>query len=112
MPKKSNSKANPSPTTIPSVLAGVAGDYFVAAELSRRGYIASISLQAIARDPNFLLAYCQLADGHDQLYFVGGVNHTPARLALAEAAVQTAMRLGPDAGETHLWSWKRGCCSL
>src|SRR5436305_14785361 len=45
MPKKINSKANPSPTTIPPVLAGVAGEYFVAAELSRRGYIASISLR-------------------------------------------------------------------
>src|SRR3990170_2686686 len=30
---------------IPSMLAGVAGEYFVAAELSRRGYIASISLR-------------------------------------------------------------------
>jgi hypothetical protein len=30
---------------IPSVLVGVAGEYFVAAELSRRGYIASISLR-------------------------------------------------------------------
>ena len=30
---------------IPSLLAGVAGEYFVAAELSRRGHIASISLR-------------------------------------------------------------------
>ena len=30
---------------IPAVLTGVAGEYFVAAELSRRGYIASISLR-------------------------------------------------------------------
>ncbi len=30
---------------IPSILAGVAGEYYVAAELSRRGYIASISLK-------------------------------------------------------------------
>lgn len=30
---------------IPPILAGVAGEYFVAAELSRRGYIASISLR-------------------------------------------------------------------
>jgi hypothetical protein len=30
---------------IPSVLVGVSGEYFVAAELSRRGYIASISLR-------------------------------------------------------------------
>ncbi len=45
MLKKTNSKANPGPTTIPPVLTGVAGEYFVAAELSRRGYIASISLR-------------------------------------------------------------------
>ncbi len=32
-------------TKIPPVLTGVAGEYFVAAELSRRGYIASISLR-------------------------------------------------------------------
>jgi hypothetical protein len=31
--------------SLPPVLAGVAGEYFVAAELSRRGYIASISLR-------------------------------------------------------------------
>ena len=30
---------------IPTILAGVAGEYFVAAELSRRGWIASISLR-------------------------------------------------------------------
>jgi hypothetical protein len=45
MSKKTNSKANPNPTTIPPVLTGVAGEYFVAAELSRRGHIASISLR-------------------------------------------------------------------
>ena len=31
-----------------------------------------------------------------------GPDHTPARLALAEAAVQAATRLRPDAAETHL----------
>ena len=30
-----------------------------------------------------------------------GFDHTPARLALAEAAIQAAFRLRPDAGETH-----------
>src|SRR5207244_5784287 len=38
---------------------------------------------------------------HDALYFFG-VDHTSARLALAEAALQAAYRLRPDAGETHL----------
>jgi TolB-like protein/Tfp pilus assembly protein PilF len=57
--------------------------------------------QAIGRDPSFLQAYCQLAYAHEQLYFLG-FDHTPARLALAEAAIEQAYRLRPDAGETHL----------
>lgn len=57
--------------------------------------------QAVARDPNYLLAWCQLAGAHDQLYLTGP-DHTPARLARAEIAVQAAQRLRPDAGETHL----------
>jgi TolB-like protein/Tfp pilus assembly protein PilF len=57
--------------------------------------------QAIARDPSFFLAYCQLAYAHDQLYFISG-DHTAARLALAQAALDAALRLRPDAGEAHL----------
>jgi serine/threonine protein kinase/Tfp pilus assembly protein PilF len=57
--------------------------------------------QAVARDPSFFDAYCQLAFAHDALYFYG-YDHTSARLALAEAALQAASRLRPDAGETHL----------
>src|SRR4029453_11602422 len=38
---------------------------------------------------------------HDQLYFFG-LDHTPARLASAEAAVQEAFRIRPNAGEAHL----------
>jgi TolB-like protein/Tfp pilus assembly protein PilF len=57
--------------------------------------------QAVARDPSFFRAHCQLAYAHDALYFLG-FDHTAARLALAEAAVQAATRLRPDAGETHL----------
>ena len=57
--------------------------------------------QAVTRDPAFFKAYCQLAHTHDRLYFLG-YDHTPARLALAEAAIQTAFRLRPDAGEAHL----------
>jgi tetratricopeptide (TPR) repeat protein len=57
--------------------------------------------QAVARDPSFLQAYCRLARAHDQLYFFGR-DHTPARLAAAEAALKEAFRIRPDAGEAHL----------
>ena len=57
--------------------------------------------QALARDPRFHLAYCELAYAHDNLYVLG-LDHTPKRRALAEAAVQDALRLSPDSGATHL----------
>jgi TolB-like protein/class 3 adenylate cyclase/Tfp pilus assembly protein PilF len=57
--------------------------------------------QAVARDPSFFFAYCQLASAHDQLYFLG-IDHTASRLSLAETAIQAAFRLRPDAGEVHL----------
>ena len=58
--------------------------------------------EAVKRDPSFFDAYCQLARAHGYLYAVTGTDHTPARLALAEAALQAATRLQPDAAETHL----------
>ncbi|PYK10812.1 MAG: hypothetical protein DME61_02465, partial [Verrucomicrobia bacterium] len=58
--------------------------------------------EAVKRDPSFFDAYCQLAYAHEYFYGVRGSDHTPARLALAEAAVQAANRLRPDAAETHL----------
>jgi serine/threonine-protein kinase len=58
--------------------------------------------EAVKRDPSFFDAYCQLADAHEWLYAVRGTDHTSARLALAEAALQAATRLRPDAAETHL----------
>src|SRR6266446_2005805 len=57
--------------------------------------------QALARDPSFFAAQCQLALAHDTLYSLG-VDHTPERRALAETAVEAAFRLRPDAGEAHL----------
>jgi tetratricopeptide (TPR) repeat protein len=57
--------------------------------------------QALSRDPSFFAAQCQLSYAHDQLYALN-VDRTPERLALAEAAVQAAFRLRPDAGEAHL----------
>lgn len=58
--------------------------------------------EAVKRDPSFFDAYCQLAFAHEQLYTTRRSDHTPARLALAEAALQAATRLRPDAAESHL----------
>ncbi len=57
--------------------------------------------QAVARDPVFFDAYCQLAGAHDRIYF-GAVDHSDARLKLAESAIQSIQRLQPERGETHL----------
>jgi len=62
--------------------------------------------QAVARDPAFVLAYCELAQSHDRLYreqiaISGGETGIDHR-ALAEAAVAKAMRIAPDAGRLHL----------
>jgi TolB-like protein/Tfp pilus assembly protein PilF len=62
---------------------------------------ADLLNQAVTHDPSFFQAYCQLAYAHDLLHSLG-FDHTPARLALAEAAVEKAFRLRPDAGEAHL----------
>ena len=58
--------------------------------------------QAVAQDPSFFAAYCQLASAHGQVYIAAPNEHTAARLALAEAATQAASRLRPDSGEAHL----------
>ena len=57
--------------------------------------------EALTRDPNFLQAWCLLSRVHSVAYFRGH-DHTPARLDLAKAALERAMRLQPDAGEVHL----------
>src|SRR2546423_10673467 len=57
--------------------------------------------KAVARDPNFFLAYCQLAFAHD-LAYQEETDHTPDRLAMAKSAIDSAFRLRPDSGEAHL----------
>jgi serine/threonine protein kinase len=56
--------------------------------------------QAIARDPDFLLAYYWLAKAHDWLY--SNTDRTSTRLALAQGAIDSAFRLNPNSGEAHL----------
>jgi len=57
--------------------------------------------QAVARDPHFLQAWCLLSRVHSVAYFRGH-DHTAARLDLANAALEAARRLQPNAGEVHL----------
>ncbi|HEX8076864.1 MAG TPA: protein kinase, partial [Chthoniobacterales bacterium] len=80
--------------------AAIATSAFGAAE-DRLAEAVRLLEQAIARDPKFVAAYCDLAGVHDFTY-LSGLDHTPARLALAEKAVQTALQLQPESGEAHL----------
>jgi TolB-like protein len=78
-------------------------DSVVNASRQKENYFKAVQLldQAVARDPAFLLAHCQLAYAHDYIYFLD-YDRTETRLALAETCVTAAVRLQPDAGETHL----------
>jgi TolB-like protein len=81
-----------------NLLAGAA-----ARENGKDDLLGAVDLldQAVARDPSFAQAYGQLAWANDLLYYHGH-DHTPARLARAEAAIDAMSRLQPEAGETHL----------
>jgi TolB-like protein/tRNA A-37 threonylcarbamoyl transferase component Bud32/Tfp pilus assembly protein PilF len=80
-----------------------ANDILLAKNVAHPDYGQAIDLlnRAVARDPSFLEAYCQLAFAHDQLYFEG-IDRTPARLAMAKGTIDSAFRLKPDSGEAHL----------
>ena len=57
--------------------------------------------QAIARDPQFSLAYALASRLHSELYWFGD-DKNDSRLELAKTAADTALRLRPDSGEAHL----------
>ena len=59
--------------------------------------------EATRRDPSFYLAYCELSKAQGQAWFYS-IDPSPQRLALARSAIDAAIRLKPDAGETHLAS--------
>src|SRR5262245_10080314 len=56
---------------------------------------------AIARDPAFHAAFCQLVLANNYLY-AQGYDHTPERLSAAEEALKQAAELRPDSPDTHL----------
>jgi TolB-like protein/Tfp pilus assembly protein PilF len=74
---------------------------FTSSEKANLLRAADLLNQAVAHDPTFFQAYCQLASVHDQLYHFR-FDRTPQRMAVAEAAIESAFRLRPDAGEAHL----------
>jgi TolB-like protein/Tfp pilus assembly protein PilF/class 3 adenylate cyclase len=66
--------------------------------------------EATKHDPNFLLAYCRIARTHLTYYWYG-FDRSPARLSLADAAIQKALSLQPDSGSAHLargWYFYQG----
>jgi tetratricopeptide (TPR) repeat protein len=62
---------------------------------------AELVEQATKRDPQFLQAWCLLAEVQLDLYWEG-LDHTEARREASRVAVEQAVRLQPNAGETHL----------
>jgi Flp pilus assembly protein TadD len=56
---------------------------------------------AIARDPQFALAYCLLAEAHLHIYRYMD-ERGPSHLTAAKGAADTALRLAPDLAEAHL----------
>jgi serine/threonine protein kinase/tetratricopeptide (TPR) repeat protein len=87
----------------------VAYDFYVRAKLlvmahyiEEKNFLEAERLldQAIARDPDFFLAYCLIAEVQSRLYW--NFYHTPVRRDLAERAVKAALHLRPEAGEGHL----------
>jgi TolB-like protein/Flp pilus assembly protein TadD len=57
--------------------------------------------QAVARDPQFALAYCLGSRVNAELYWFGH-DRSRARLNNAKAAADVALRLQPDLGDAHL----------
>src|ERR1700757_670660 len=62
---------------------------------------ADLFKSAIARDPTFHAALCQLVRVNDLLY-AQGYDHTPERLSAAGEALERAAELRPDSADTHL----------
>ena len=62
--------------------------------------------EAVSRDPKFVLAYCELARRHDEMFFNRNIGPPEDLLvdhrSFAELALIKATRLRPDSGALHL----------
>ncbi|MEP6955650.1 MAG: hypothetical protein ABI883_02405 [Chthoniobacterales bacterium] len=76
---------------------------YLNADDQRAGLLQAVRMseEAVARDPEFALAYCYAARAHSLLYFLD-LDPTASRRTLAENAIQQASRLRPDSPEVHL----------
>ncbi len=83
-----------------SLIYNVGVTFAVDVQEKRLSEAVDLLNKAVARDPNFFLAYCRLAFVHDLAY--QDEISTPGRLALAKSAIDSAFRLRPDSGEAHL----------
>ena len=83
----------------------LAYDFYLQAKESffQDNYVRAAQLleASLLRDPQFTLAYCLLAEVHLFAYRFAG-DLTPARLAKAKEAADTALRLQPNLPESHL----------
>jgi serine/threonine protein kinase/Tfp pilus assembly protein PilF len=79
----------------------IASSGFSTPQLESLSEAVELLNRATEHDPKFALAYYQLAHAHDLFYFIG-IDHTPARLAMADAAIKALTRLRPNSGEAHL----------
>jgi TolB-like protein/Tfp pilus assembly protein PilF len=57
--------------------------------------------RAVELDPDFTLAYAELAKVHSEMYFMH-MDHTKARISKAKAAIDRAIELQPDSPAVHL----------
>jgi tetratricopeptide (TPR) repeat protein/predicted Ser/Thr protein kinase len=58
--------------------------------------------EAVKLDPSFGLAWARLSCVQSQIYWAGGLDPKPQRLAAAKDALDHALALAPDLAETHL----------
>ncbi|HWA28576.1 MAG TPA: TIR domain-containing protein [Lacunisphaera sp.] len=90
----------------------VAYDLFLQGRILKQGLSATATREiyepiidlyerAVARDPAFAYAQAQLSIVHGTMYWFGAVDPSPERRAKAQAAMEAARRIAPDAPETH-----------
>ena len=82
----------------PNLTTGVSNDQELAIRYQKA---TNLLEEAVRKDPTFVLAYCLLAKAQDDLYHYQ-YDKTPERRALADAAVDEAVKLDPTNPEVHL----------